>query len=512
MSYFLAFDAGTGSGRTVLFDHNGVEIAAASQEWWHASDPRFAGSMNFDTQGNWNALAHCCREVIAKSGIQPEEIAAVSATSMREAFVLLDRNGTEIWACANVDARADKEVRDLKLNHPKLETDIYARSGQTYALGALPRLIWLRHHMPKTLERAKVLTMLSDWITYRLSGQLTIEPSNGGTTGLLDLQNHAPLTEAFAAVDLPPDLFSLSRGVMTGDVIGSVNAVAARETGLAPGTLVVAGGGDCQIGALGLGIVNEGDCAVFGGTFWQQVVNVPLSLTDPAMNLRINPHVIAGLNQAEAISFFTGAVMRWFRDAFGHGKDYTALEAASREVPAGAYGLIPVFSDVMRYGKWFHAAPSLLNLSIDPKKSGPGTIFRALQENAAIVAHRNLQAVFELTGKRPERLVFAGGASKSPHWAQILADVTGLEVVTPKVKEATALGCAAAAAKGAGQFSSLEEAGSAWASTDAKFIPNADLRALYDEAGERWVKAYASQRDLVISGVTDSMWQAPGAI
>jgi autoinducer 2 (AI-2) kinase len=325
---------------------------------------------------------------------------------------------------------------------------------------------------------------------------------------LIGLKDRAPLKDALNKVGLPTDL--LPRGVNTGDVVGQVHQDAAKSTGLCAGTPAVAGGGDCQTGALGLGVVHEGDCAVLGGTFWQQVVNVPTSLTDPTMNLRINPHVVPDLNQAEAISFFTGAVMRWFRDAFGQGKSYTELEAASKTVPAGAYGIIPVFSDVMRYGEWFHAAPSLLNLSIDPQTSGPAAIFRALQENAAIVAHRNLQAVFELTGKRPERIVFAGGASKSAHWAQILADVTGLTVATPKVKEATAQGCAIAAATGAGQFSSLAEGGLAWSQIEQEFPPNTDLRALYDDAGDRWARAYTVQRTLVLDGVTTSMWKAPG--
>jgi autoinducer 2 (AI-2) kinase len=508
MQYFLAFDAGTGSGRAVLFDQSGAEVGAVGQEWWHKSDPRYPGSMDFDTHGNWAALARCCREVIAKTGVDPKDIKAVSATAMREAFVLHDANGAEIWACANVDARADAEVRGLKADHPGLEADIYARSGQTYALGALPRLIWLRTHMPKILSSARALTMLSDWVLYRLSGELTSEPSNAGTTGLIGLTDRTPLRTELETVGLPADLFS--RTVGTGEVIGQVHAQAAEETGLAVGTLVVAGGGDCQTGALGLGVVNEGDCAVMGGTFWQQVVNVPLSLRDATMNLRINPHVVPDLNQAEAISFFTGAVMRWFRDAFGQGKSYTELEAASKSIPAGAYGIIPIFSDVMRYGEWFHAAPSLLNLSIDPETSGPAAIFRALQENAAIVAHRNLQAVFELSGKRPDRIIFAGGASKSAHWAQILADVTGLPVVTPKVKEATAQGCAIAAATGAHLFSSLTEGGAAWSQLEAEFSPNEHLKPLYDEAGSRWERAYAAQRDLVTSGITTSMWQAPG--
>ncbi|PWE51449.1 autoinducer-2 kinase [Thioclava sp. NG1] len=508
MRYFLAFDAGTGSGRAVLFDETGAEIATAGQEWWHASDPRYPGSMDFDTEGNWAALARCCREVIAKSGVDPKDIVSVSATAMREAFVLHDESGAEIWACANVDARADAEVRELKRDYPGLEEDIYARSGQTYALGALPRLIWLRRHMPEVLDRARALTMLSDWVLYRLSGELTSEPSNAGTTGLIGLADRKVLGDAMDKLGLRSDIFP--RGVVTGECVGTVTGAAAEETGLAPGTLVVAGGGDCQTGGLGLGIVGNGDCAVLGGTFWQQVVNVPLTLTDPSMKLRVNPHVVSHLNQAEAISFFTGAAMRWFRDAFGQGKGYSELEAASKEVPPGAHGIIPILSDVMRYNEWIHAAPSLLNLSLDPEKSGPAAIFRALQENAAIVAHRNLEAVFALTGERPARIVFAGGASKSQHWAQILADVTGLPVATSKVKEATALGCAAAAATGSGQFGSLKDAGAAWSCIEDEYQPNRALRDLYDEASDRWQRAYAAQRALVAEGVTQSMWRAPG--
>lgn len=164
----------------------------------------------------------------------------------------------------------------------------------------------------------------------------------------------------------------------------------------------------------------------------------------------------------------------------------------------------------MRYNEWIHAAPSLLNLSLDPEKSGPAAIFRALQENAAIVAHRNLEAVFALTGERSARIVFAGGASKSQHWAQILADVTGLPVATSKVKEATALGCAAAAATGSGQFGSLKDAGAAWSFIEDEYQPNRALRDLYDEASDRWQRAYAAQRALVAEGVTQSMWRAPG--
>ncbi|PTM91502.1 FGGY-family carbohydrate kinase [Mycoplana dimorpha] len=53
---------------------------------------------------------------------------------------------------------------------------------------------------------------------------------------------------------------------------------------------------------------------------------------------------------------------------------------------------------------------------------------------------RNLGAIFQLTGKTPDKVVFSAGASKSAHRSQIMANALGLPVVMPVAKEATALG------------------------------------------------------------------------
>ena len=60
---------------------------------------------------------------------------------MREGIVLYDREGNEIWACANVDARSNDEVGRLREAYPGQEKELYLESGQTYALDALPRLL-----------------------------------------------------------------------------------------------------------------------------------------------------------------------------------------------------------------------------------------------------------------------------------------------------------------------------------------------------------------------------------
>ena len=42
-----------------------------------------------------------------------------------------------------------------------------------------------------------------------------------------------------------------------------MTAQGAAETGLREGTLVVTGGGDCQLGTIGVGVVDPGQAAVF---------------------------------------------------------------------------------------------------------------------------------------------------------------------------------------------------------------------------------------------------------
>lgn len=113
-SHFLVIDAGTGSGRAVIFDRSGKQIGFAQEEWRHLPEEGVPGSMAFDVEGGWALLRRCIAKALSNCGLDGNDVAAISATSMREAIVLYDGAGTEIWAVANVDSRASVEVAELK--------------------------------------------------------------------------------------------------------------------------------------------------------------------------------------------------------------------------------------------------------------------------------------------------------------------------------------------------------------------------------------------------------------
>jgi autoinducer 2 (AI-2) kinase len=515
--YLMAIDAGTGSVRAVIFDDAGTQAGCGQREWSHREDPRYPGSMDFDWTANWKLVSDCIGEVLAKTGVKREKIAAVSTTCMREGIVLYDAAGSEIWACANVDSRSGDEVGELKRLSPGLEQELYLESGQTFALGALPRLLWVKNKAPDLYKKTARIGMFNDWLIYRLSGELAVEPSNGSTTGLFDLKTRAWDKSIAKRCGLRDDIFP--DVVECGVPVAKVSAKAAAETGLAEGTPLVTGGGDCQLGTIGVGVVDINEAVIFGGSFWQYEFNTGTGKPSPKYDVRVNCHALPSLWQYEALAFNPGLVMRWYRDGFcqeekraacAGGDTYALMDREAAKVPAGSYGMICAFSDVMNYIAWRHAAPTFSNFELDPERFNRFTFYRAIMENTALVTSGHLNLVYQAIGGKPDSVVFAGGAAKSGLWAQILADVLGIPVRVPVVKEASALGAALLAGFGVGVFGGIKESARKLVRIEHEFTPNAENHGIYADAYQSWQKAYTSHLALSDQGITKYMWRAPG--
>ena len=95
--------------------------------------------------------------------------------------------------------------------NPDLELELYKKSGQSYALNAIPRILWVKNNMPDIYEKTAKIGMFNDWLIYKLTGVLAVEPSNGSTTGLLDLQTRTWDTEIAAKCNLRTDISRISR-------------------------------------------------------------------------------------------------------------------------------------------------------------------------------------------------------------------------------------------------------------------------------------------------------------
>ena len=516
--YLMAIDAGTGSLRSVIFDLDGNQISVSQQEWTHKEDDRYPGSMDFDVETNYDIMMHCVKDSIKKSNINPQDIISIASTSMREGIVLYDSDGKEIWACANVDARADKEVSQLKAISKEIEQEIYEVSGQTFALGALPRILWVKNHMPDVYEKVSSVNMLNDWITYKLTGILSVEPSNGCTTGMFDLASRQWDDEIAKKCGLKQNIYP--KVYECGTPVGKILPDMAKELELSEECLIVAGGGDAQLGCIGVGASTAGQTALFGGSFWQLEYNVAKPRIDKDCRIRVNCHIVPNTWQHEMIAFFPGLIMRWFRDAFCHMEKYLAkeqgtsayalLEEQAKDVPLGSNGMLCSFSSVMDYKEWKHASPAFVNFNIDPDKFNKGVFYKALMENAALVTLGHAKIIGELNKTELKDIIFASGASNSELWCQIVSDVLGAKVKVPKVKEATALGTAICAGVGVGVYESIEAAANKLVQFEKEYTPNMENHEQYLEIFELWQEINKTQMENSDKGLISHMWKAPG--
>jgi len=516
--YIMAVDAGTGSVRSVIFDETFNQIAVSQHEWVHKEDPRYEGAIDFDVTVNVELMLDTISQSIKTAGIDGKDIIALSTTSMREAFVLYDESGNEIWAVSNVDSRASKEVIELKEISEHIEEDLYLISGQTFALGSIPRLIWVKNNLPDIYSKTKAITMLNDWIVYRLTGILSIEPSNGSTTGIIDAQtrnwDRSIMKKCGIKEDMYPPIYE------SATPIGNVTEAIASHTGLSTNCLVVTGGGDVQMGCIGVGSVNDGDAALLGGSFWQLEYNTLAPNIDKLGRVRVNCHAIPGMWQQELIAFFPGLVLRWFRDAFcqyeievakeSEEDVYNILNKQAEKVPVGSNGMLCSFSSIMDYKQWKHPSPCFTNFGIDPLVFNKATFYRAILENAALVTLGHKKIIESIIGSFPTSITFASGASKSPLWCQIVADVLDVTVNVPLIKEATALGAAFCAGVGVNLLPDLVYAVDKYVTIENVYTPNKKNHELYETIFTNWKQLSEAQNNNSDSGFLNHMWRAPG--
>lgn len=514
--HVIALDAGTGSGRAIIYDLSGRVVGLGQEEWTHPVVSDAPGGLDFDTSRNGPLLDRVVAEALRQSGLSAEDILAVSCTAMREGFVLYDADDREIWACPNVDSRARREAEELAQSGAA--DRIFAIAGDWVSITAPARIMWIRRHCPEIWARTRRFALLADWMATRLTGVHATEASGGSSSALFDLARRDWSDELLALVGLDRSIMAPVRE--SGTLLGHVTPAAAARCGLLAGTPVIAGGADTQLALLGLGR-RAGDATLVGGSFWQMTVLTDRPLIDPGCGPRTLCHVRSDEWMTEGIGFLTGFSLRWLRDTFfeplrrafgAGGSSFDMIEALAAAAPPGAGGVIATIAHPMQSDAWEHPPLGFHGFDVNAPDAGLGHTVRAVMEAGAFAARAHLETLERLSGRRYDTIQFTGGSARSETWAQIVADVLGRPLEIPEVKETTALGCAMLAAAGAGLFPSLDAAVAAMTSpVERRVLPSAERHFAYAEIERRWREVSRHASNMAGEGLVAPLWQPAGA-
>ena len=485
--YVLAIDLGGSRVRCAIVDLSGRIAGQATAEWAPESPPDLAPmGKRYDPKLTWRLIARLCRGALLEAKVGARDVVAVSATSQREGIALLDAEGREVYLGPNSDARAFFEGQAIDEAH---SDEVYRVTGHGPSLLLAPaKLRWHQAQRPDVFERARTVMSLDAWVTYRLSGARAMERTSACECGLVDVRSRGWALPLLSTLGLPDVLPALAS---SGDVIGKVTTDAARATGLARDTPVVAAGPDTQCGLLGMGVTHSGQVGIVAGS----TAPVQMVLDKPRLDRERRTwtglHVLDRRWVLEANAGDAGGAYAWAVNMLLGTSDATRFALADRlmaKAPAGGNGVLaylgPRKADMRdlgpRFGGWLFPTPFAAG-AVER-----GSLIRAAIENLAYALKSNLSLVEEVSRGQVSTVAVGGGLVRSATFCKVLAAVLNREMRVPRQHEVTALGAAMAAAVGSGAYATLAEAAQVMAGRQRVVAPDELLALEYEEHFERW--------------------------
>ena len=492
--YLMVLDAGSGGGKCLVFDTDGNQ-ASASFEPWHRA--------RWNPEIGWRCLVSATRKALSHPDVSPEQIVAISSTSMREEFVLVDSEEKEYFIPFGEPVFSEGTIIEEKFGE-----EMYRSSGHwPTAFMPAPKLVWFKKNHPKEFERLKCLLMISDWILYKLCEEPTVEPSGVCETCLFDLEKSDWSNYLISKVGLPREIFPKVRE--NGSLLGSVTARTAEETSLLEGTPVVVGGADTQCGLIGSACVRDKQTTAVAGTTTPVQMVLPKPVIDEKLRLWSNCHAVPGKWILESNAGATGWLYRWVRDALGDlevaasrvtGIDaYDLLNSAVEIAPPGSNGVLAYLgAGIMNVSRTTLRPTCILGLKTFSRQgfSRKNEIVRAVMESTCFAVRANCEQLEEVSGNTIPELIFCGGASRSRLWTQIQSDVLNRPIKIPFSKEATALGAAILAGVGIKIYDNVVDAAERIVKWEQRVEPRQNIASDYEKYYQRWVHGYHKLQDL----------------
>lgn len=491
-SYLLGIDIGTSACKTALFNREGTVISTAAKEY-EVYYPK-AGWAEQNPEDWWKAVCGAVREMLEKSGVKSQEVRGIGIDGQSWAAIAVDQRGriltnTPIW----MDTRAAGICEELK---KKVGGErIFEVSGNSLQPSyTTAKILWYQKAMPEIYKNTYKILQSNSYIAFKLTGEMTQDMSQGYGLHCFDMHRGVWDENMCDELGIPREI--LPPLYPCHEVIGTVTEQAARESGLAPGTPVVAGGLDAACGALGTGVIHPGETQEQGGQAGGMSICIDRYKADPSLILGC--HVIPGMWLLQGGTTGGGGVMRWLEREFA---DYEREEGRrcgrsslelfndlAQEVPPGSDGLtfLPYMAGE-RSPIWNPYAKGVYyGLNFSKTK---GHFIRAAMEGVALSLKHNLD-VAEQAGAQVSVLRSMGGSANSSLWTQIKSDVTGKPIVVPSSDTATTLGAVILAGVGIGMYQDFEEAVQMTVKNKQYYVPNEKNKDVYDYSYKLYRKLY----------------------
>ncbi|MGI2029631.1 glycerol kinase GlpK [Endozoicomonas acroporae] len=455
--YIVSLDQGTTSSRAIIFNHDG-EIVGTSQREFTQHYPQ-PGWVEHNPMEIWATQSSVLTEVLAKTNIRPDEVAALGITNQRETTVVWDKTtGQPVYNAIVWQCRRTTEICE-QLKKAGLESHIRETTGlvlDAYFSGT--KIKWILDNVEGARESAEKGDLLfgtvDTWLTWKLTnGRAHVtDVTNASRTMLFDINRLEWDDTILQTLDIPRSM--LPEVKSSSEVYGKTNI------GGEGGTRIPVAGmaGDQQAALFGQMCHEKGMAKNTYGTGCFLLMNTgeaPVKsenglLTTIAFGIDGKVHYAL-----EGSVFMGGASVQWLRDELGLVRDAADTEYfASKVKDTNGVYVVPGFVGLGAPYWDPYARGAIFGLT---RGANRNHIVRATLEAIAYQSRDLIEAMQQDAGIEMKQLRVDGGAVANNFLMQFQSDILNKEVVRPTVTESTAAGSAYLAGLAVGFWKSIDE-------------------------------------------------------
>ena len=452
--YVIALDQGTTSSRAILFDRE-QNIIAMGQKEFPQHYPK-AGYVEHDPMEIYSSQYGVMVEVLAKSNVQPEEIAAIGITNQRETTIVWDKEtgrpiyNAIVWQCRRTAPLCEELKRqgleDYIREHTGLLIDAYF-SGT--------KIKWILDNVPDARQMAKEGRLLfgtvDTWLIWKLTGGRAhvTDYTNASRTMLYDIRHMCWDKKICEALDIPMNM--LPEVKPSSAIYGTMNYAGVE--------IPIAGcAGDQQAALFGQTCFAPGEAKNTYGTGCFLLMNTGTDIFQSKNGLVTTMAASADGTARYALEgsvFNGGSTIQWLRDELHLIDSAPECDRLAESVPdSGGVVVVPAFTGLGAPYWDMYARGAILGIT---RGTGRAHVARAVLECIAYQVTDLMLAMRQDAGCDITALRVDGGASVSDILMQLQADLLRIPVDRPEMVETTAFGAAALAGLSCGVWSGLEE-------------------------------------------------------
>ena len=471
--YVIALDQGTTSSRAIVFDREQNILGISQKEFTQIYSKE--GWVEHDPLEIWATQYGVLQEVIAKTNISQDEIAAIGITNQRETTIVWDKNtGNPIYNAIVWQCRRTADICD-RLKEKGLEGYIKDSTGlviDAYFSGT--KIKWILDNVEGAREKAErgelLFGTVDTWLVWQLTnGKAHVtDYTNASRTMIYNIRELKWDDKILEELDIPKSMLPEVRN--SSEVYGYTNLGGKEDV-----RIPIAGiAGDQQAALFGQTCFEKGDAKNTYGTGCFLLMNTGEEIVESKNGLLTT--IAIGLDgkiqyALEGSVFVGGAVVQWLRDELGLVNSSADTEYFAKKVDnnGGVY-IVPAFVGLGAPHWDMYARGAIFGLTRGANKNH---IIRAALESIAYQTKDLIDAMAEDIGDKLNSIKVDGGASRNKFLMQFQADILGTNVIRPIISETTALGAAYLAGIAVGFWKDKEEVKKFWHKSD-EFEPKLD--------------------------------------